>query len=152
MIFGDLVGLKFPDICLTGEEKPRKKSHQETCPDRGSNPGTLRDRRACYCLFHSRGHYLLCFNKSLKLFKLYFYKLYCTYLGTIEFSNYQTNCQNAVIVIPHILQGEQIETPPCFKETSWRRVHPCSGVLMVPLTSDEIPLPSDFSIVFTVSK
>ena len=22
MIFGDLVGLKFPDICLTGEEKP----------------------------------------------------------------------------------------------------------------------------------
>ena len=27
MIFGDLVGLKFPDICLTGEEKPRKKPH-----------------------------------------------------------------------------------------------------------------------------
>ena len=26
MIFGDLGGLKFPDICLTGEEKPRKKT------------------------------------------------------------------------------------------------------------------------------
>ena len=25
MIFGDLVGLKLPDIRLTGEEKPRKK-------------------------------------------------------------------------------------------------------------------------------
>ena len=27
MIFGDLVGLKLPDIWLTGEEKPRKKPH-----------------------------------------------------------------------------------------------------------------------------
>ena len=26
MIFGDLGGLKFADICLTGEEKPRKKT------------------------------------------------------------------------------------------------------------------------------
>ena len=47
MIFGDLVGLKLPDICLTGEEKSRKNLTQETCPDRGSNPGPLRDRRAC---------------------------------------------------------------------------------------------------------
>ena len=38
MIFGDLGGLKLPDICLTGEEKPRKSLTQETCPDRGSNP------------------------------------------------------------------------------------------------------------------
>ena len=57
MIFGDLVGLKFPDICLAGEEKPRKNLTQETCPDRGSNPGLLRDRRACYCLSHSGGQY-----------------------------------------------------------------------------------------------
>ena len=42
MIFGDLVGLKFPDICLTG-------------PDRGSNPGPLRDKRACYHFLHSGG-------------------------------------------------------------------------------------------------
>ena len=34
MIFGDLAGLKFPDNCLTGEEKPRKNLIQETCPDR----------------------------------------------------------------------------------------------------------------------
>ena len=48
MIFGDLGGLKLPNICLTGEEKPRKKPTQETCPDRGSNPDPLRDKRACY--------------------------------------------------------------------------------------------------------
>ena len=47
MIFGDYGGLKLPDICLTGEEKPRKNLTQETCPDRGSNPGPLRDKRAC---------------------------------------------------------------------------------------------------------
>ena len=52
MIFGDL---KLPDIRLTGEEKPRKNLAQETCPDRGSNPGLLRDKRACYHLFHSGG-------------------------------------------------------------------------------------------------
>ena len=57
MIFGDLGGLKLLDICLTGEEKPRKNLTQETCPDRGSNPGPLRDRRACYHLVHSGGMY-----------------------------------------------------------------------------------------------
>ena len=45
MIFGDLMGLKLPDIRLPGEEKPRKNLTQETCPERGSNPGPLRDRR-----------------------------------------------------------------------------------------------------------
>ena len=55
MVFGDLGGLKLPDICLTGEEKPRKNFTQETCPDRGSNPGPLRDKRACYHLLHSGG-------------------------------------------------------------------------------------------------
>ena len=55
MIFGDLGGLKLPDICLTGEEKPQKNLTQETCPDRGSNPGPLRERRACYHLAHSGG-------------------------------------------------------------------------------------------------
>ena len=43
---GGLGGLKLPDICLTDEEKPRKNLTQETCPDRGSNPGPLRDKRA----------------------------------------------------------------------------------------------------------
>ena len=55
MIFGDLVSLKFPDIPVTGEEKPRKNLTQKTCPDRGSNPGLLHDKRACYHLFHSGG-------------------------------------------------------------------------------------------------
>ena len=61
MIFGDLVDLKLPDIRLTGEEKPRKNLTQETCPDRGSNPGPLRDKRARYHLLHSGGlqYYLL---------------------------------------------------------------------------------------------
>ena len=52
IIFGDLVGLKRSDIRLTGEEKPRKNLTQETCPGRGSNPGPLRDKRACYLLVH----------------------------------------------------------------------------------------------------
>ena len=55
MIFGDPVGLKLPDIRLTGEEKPRKNLTQEACPDRGSNPGPLRDKPACYHLLHSGG-------------------------------------------------------------------------------------------------
>ena len=57
MIFGDLGGLKLPDICLAGEEKPQKNLTQETCPDQGSNPGPLRDKRACYHLLHSGGLY-----------------------------------------------------------------------------------------------
>ena len=32
MIFGDLGGLKLPDICLTGEEKPRKPSPRKLVP------------------------------------------------------------------------------------------------------------------------
>ena len=40
MIFGDLGGLKLPDICLTDDEKPRKNLAQETCPNQGSNLGT----------------------------------------------------------------------------------------------------------------
>ena len=56
MIFGDLGGgLKLPDICLTGEEKPRKKPHPGNRPDRGSNLGPLRDRCACYRLTHNGG-------------------------------------------------------------------------------------------------
>ena len=55
MIFGDLVGLMFPDICLTGKENPPKNLTQEICPDRASNQGPLRDWHACYCLFHNGG-------------------------------------------------------------------------------------------------
>ena len=55
IIFGDIGDLKLRDICLTGGEKPRKNLTQESCPDRGSNPGPLRDRRACCHLAHSGG-------------------------------------------------------------------------------------------------
>ena len=55
MLFGDLVGLKLPDIRLAGEEKPRKNLTQETCPDRESNPAPLPAKRACYHLLHSGG-------------------------------------------------------------------------------------------------
>ena len=59
MIFGDLVGLKLPDIHPTGEEKPRKNLTQETCPDRESNPGPLRDKRTCYSSLGMIGTYFL---------------------------------------------------------------------------------------------
>ena len=62
MIFGDLGGLKLPDICLTGEEKPRKNLTLETCPDRESNRGPLRDRGASCRLAHSGGHSVSKFN------------------------------------------------------------------------------------------
>ena len=39
MIFEDLVGLKFPDIRLTGEEKPRKKPHPGSLSRPGIEPG-----------------------------------------------------------------------------------------------------------------
>ena len=55
MIFRDLDGLKLPNKCLTGEEKPRKNLTQETCPDWGSNPGPLHDRCTCCRLAHSGG-------------------------------------------------------------------------------------------------
>ena len=55
MIFRDLGGLKLSHICLTGKEKPQKNLTQETYPDQGSNPGPLRERRACYRLSYSGG-------------------------------------------------------------------------------------------------
>ena len=57
IMFGDLVDLKFPDIRLTGEEKPQKNLTQETCPDRESNPGPLRGKLACYHLLHSNDNH-----------------------------------------------------------------------------------------------
>ena len=72
MILGDLGGdLKFTDICLTGEEKPRKNLTQETCPDRGSNPGPLRDKRAGYHLRWTKiGLYTFKLNTKIMAFRL----------------------------------------------------------------------------------
>ena len=36
-------------------KNPEKNLTQGTCPDRGSKPGPLRDKRACYHLLHSVG-------------------------------------------------------------------------------------------------
>ena len=63
MMSGDRLGLKFPDICLMGEEKPQKNLTQETCPDRESNPGPLRERRIRYPLLHNGG--LVTYTKTL---------------------------------------------------------------------------------------
>ena len=54
MIFCDILGLKRPDNCLIAEEKTRKNITQETCPDRGPNPG-LCVTGACYRQLHSGG-------------------------------------------------------------------------------------------------
>ena len=44
-------------------EKTQKKNlTQETCPDRGSNPGPLRDKREYYHLLHSVGLILMCWE------------------------------------------------------------------------------------------
>ncbi|PSN29100.1 hypothetical protein C0J52_27979, partial [Blattella germanica] len=53
MMSGDRLGLKFPEICLMGEEKLQKNLTQETCPDRELNPGPLRERRIRYPLLHN---------------------------------------------------------------------------------------------------
>ena len=79
MIFGDLGGLKLPDICLTSEEKPQKNLTKETCPDRGSNPGPLRDRRACYRLSLSGGQNIYFLNQ-------HFLRIYST-------SSFSINCR-----------------------------------------------------------
>ena len=39
IIFGDLGGLKIPDICLTDEEKSRKKPHPGNLSRPGIEPG-----------------------------------------------------------------------------------------------------------------
>ena len=68
MIFGDLGTLWaeiFPTFLLQVKKNPQNLT-QETCPDRGSNPGPLRDKRACYRLLHSGGHNLI---KQMKLNK-----------------------------------------------------------------------------------
>ena len=66
-MFGDLVGLKLPDIRLTNEEKPQKNLTQETCSIQESNPGPLRGKRACYHLLHSGGPLFSCIAYAQKV-------------------------------------------------------------------------------------
>ena len=53
MIFGDLVGLKLPEICLIVRKNPKKTHPGILSP--GSNPGPLCDRRECYRLLQNGG-------------------------------------------------------------------------------------------------
>ena len=46
---------KHQPLQIQQNPKPRKNLTQETCPDRGSNPGPLRGKRACCRLTHSGG-------------------------------------------------------------------------------------------------
>ena len=92
MVFGGPWGLKLPDICLTGKDKPRENLSQETCPDQGSNPDPLRDGRACNftnrCTFRVYYHWKI----NLKLCGLWIFEnldlsCYCTKDIYINLSN-----------------------------------------------------------------
>ena len=54
MIFGDLVSLKLPDICLM-VRKTQKKPHLGNLSQPGIESGPLHDRHTCYHLLHSSG-------------------------------------------------------------------------------------------------
>ena len=86
---GTLGGLKFSDICLIGEDKPLKNLTQEICPDRGSNPGPLRDKRACYHLLHSGGPLLL-YHCNLNLFITFILQCFYELKRDIQISAWYT--------------------------------------------------------------
>ena len=109
MIFGDLMGLKLPDICLTGEEKHQVKNlTQETCPDRGSNLGPLRDRCPCHRLLH--------------IFWLYIYVNTPTFAGDATCKIYFLANEDWYWYT-HLLVGTQssLKTQFTFPNFSWRR-------------------------------
>ena len=55
---------------------PEKNLTQETCPDRGSNPGPLRDKRACYHLLHSGGLiFILWMLKLCHIIEMFIYEV-----------------------------------------------------------------------------
>ena len=59
MIFGDLGGLKLPDICLTGEENPRKKPHPGNLSRPGIEPGPAAWQSRMLPPFPQRWTYLI---------------------------------------------------------------------------------------------
>ena len=76
MILGDLGGLKFPDICLTGEEKPRKTSPRKLVPTGD------RTRARCVTSTHATTWYTVVDTiTSLKLkLRMYSSKILSIYL------------------------------------------------------------------------
>ena len=122
MIFGDLGDLKLPDICLTGEEKPRKSLTKETCPDRGSNPGPLRDKRACYHLLHSGGQLLKILLLAVNLFSF----------SNLVSSDSSFNIHNALYFVKYPSratqnspEGRGLKTPELMSQTCF-----CNRVLV----------------------
>ena len=65
MIFGTLWALTFLTIALQVRKNPGKNLTQETCPDRGSNPGPLQDKCACYHSLHSGGQRPVWFGRNI---------------------------------------------------------------------------------------
>ena len=59
MIFGEPWGPKASwHLCYRWGKTPKNLT-QETCPDWGSNSGPLRNKRTCYHLLHSSGHFII---------------------------------------------------------------------------------------------
>ena len=98
-------------VVLQVRKNPEKNLTQETCPDRGSNPGPLRDKRACYHLLHSGGHNNNNNNNNnnmlinfLSKYNYYISIVWGTLeLSFVEFWNCHINCQNFMILILYIL-------------------------------------------------
>ena len=67
----------FPTFVLQVRKNPEKNT-QETCPDRESNPGPLRDKRACYHLLHRDGHLFYYIWKTCLVVKTLGYLLVAT--------------------------------------------------------------------------
>ena len=81
MIIGNSRGLKFPDICLTGEEKPRKTSPRKLVPtgDR-TRAHCVTSAHATTCSTAVDSHNFVRFDYLYRVFGNSYYKL----LGLVE--------------------------------------------------------------------
>ena len=86
MIFGDLVGLKFPDICLTGEEEPRKK----TSP-RKPDPTGDRTRARCVTGAHATTCSTAVDEISILMSKFYDFLLCILHIKNRENAKFELN-------------------------------------------------------------
>ena len=115
MIFGDLGGLKLPDICLIGEEKPQKYLTHETCPDRESNPGPLYGRHACYRLAHSGGQ-MLCLYSQQSLSRIIVMLIHFEHKVN---KRYGTDSSH---ILSHVQRDPESRIPPMLKQCPFSHV------------------------------
>ena len=81
---GTLGAWNFLTFVLQVRKNPKKNLTQETCHDRGSNPGPLRDKRACYHLLHSGGHIqIICNYVIIYLKNMLITQLQCMHIKDI---------------------------------------------------------------------